>query len=194
MRPLYGALKDKSPGQAVDWTAEREKAFEATKAALGQAAMLANPSHNAPIAITTDASDYAVGAVHEQWVDGAWQPLAFFSRQLTPRERKYSAFDRELLGLWLAIRHFRFLLEGREFAAFVDHKPLTFCMSKVAEPWSARQQRQLAYISEYTTDIRHIAGKSNVVADCLSRTVIGAVQLGLDYVHMSVDQASDHGV
>ena len=194
MRPLYGALKDKSPNQAVDWTAEREKAFEATKAALGEAAMLAHPSHDAPIAITTDASDYAVGAVHEQWVDGAWQPLAFFSRQLTPRERKYSAFDRELLGLWLAIRHFRFLLEGREFAAFVDHKPLTFCMSKVAEPWSARQQRQLAYISEYTTDIRHIAGKSNVVADCLSRTVIGAVQLGLDYVRMSVDQASDHGV
>ena len=67
-------------------------------------------------------------------------------------------------------------------------------MSKVAEPWSARQQRQLAYISEYTTDIRHIAGKSNVVADCLSRAVVGAIHLGLDYVHMSADQASDHGV
>lgn len=194
MRPLYEALKDKSPGQAIDWTAERETAFDATKAALSQAAMLAHPSHKAPIAITTDASDYAVGAVHEQWVDGAWQPLAFFSRQLTPRERKYSTFDRELLGLWLAIRHFRFLLEGRDFAAFVDHKPLTFCMSKVAEPWSARQQRQLSYISEYTTDIRHIAGKANVVADCLSRAVIGAVQLGLDYASMSTDQALDHGI
>ena len=88
MRPLYGALKDKSPGQAVDWTAERENAFEATKTALGQAAMLAHPLHNAPIAITPNASDYTVGAVHEQWVDGAWQPLAFFSRQLTPREQK----------------------------------------------------------------------------------------------------------
>ena len=67
-------------------------------------------------------------------------------------------------------------------------------MSKVAEPWSTRQQRQLSYISDYTTDIRHIAGKSNVVADCLSRTIIGAVQLGLDYVDMSAHQASDHGV
>ena len=176
MRPLYEALTAKSPGQTIDWTAEREAAFEATKTALCQAAMLAHPSPGAPIAITTDASDYAVGAVHEQWVDGAWQP------QLTPRERKYSAFDRELLGLWLAVRHFRFLLEGREFAAFVDHKPLTFSMSKVAEPWSARQQRQLSYISKNTTDIRHIAGKSNVVADCLSRSVVGAIQLGLDYL------------
>ena len=44
----------------------------------------------------------------------------------------------------------------------MDHKPLTFCMSKVAEPWSARQQCQLAYVYKYTMDIRHIAGKSNV--------------------------------
>ena len=63
--------------------------------------------------------------------------------------------------------------------AFVDHKPLPLCMSEVAEPWSARQQRRLSYISEYTTDIRHVAGKSNVVADCLSRTIIGATGPGL---------------
>ena len=79
MRPLYEALTGKSPGQTIDWTAEREAAFEATKTALSQAAMLAHPSPGAPIAITTDASDYTVGAVHEQWADGAWQPLAFFS-------------------------------------------------------------------------------------------------------------------
>ncbi|KAJ8383472.1 hypothetical protein AAFF_G00220680 [Aldrovandia affinis] len=191
LRPLYEALKGKSPNQAIEWTAEREGAFKDTKAALAQAAMLAHPSHTAPIAITTDASDYAVGAVYEQWVGGAWQPLAFFSRQLSPSERKYSTFDRELLGLWLAIRHFRFLLEGREFTAYVDHKPLTFAMSKVAEPWSARQQRQFSFISEFTTDIQHVAGKSNLVADCLSRAVVGAVQLGLDYSHMATDQASD---
>lgn len=104
MRLLFEALKGKKPEQEIDWTAEREGAFNNTKAALAQAAMLAHPSHTAPVALTTDASDYAVGAVFEQWVGGAWQPLAFFSRQLAPRERKYSTFDRELLGLWLAIR------------------------------------------------------------------------------------------
>ena len=194
MRPLYEALKGKTPVQAIDWTAEADVAFAEVKTALAQAALLAHPSSTAPISITTDASDYAVGAVHEQWVEGAWQPLAFFSRQLTPRERRYSAFDRELLGLYLAVRHFRFMLEGREFTAFVDHKPLTFAMSKVAEPWSARQQRQLSYISEFTTDIKHVAGKSNLVADCLSRVVIGAVQLGLDYTRMAADQVTDPGV
>uniref|UniRef100_A0A674MZJ6 Gypsy retrotransposon integrase-like protein 1 n=1 Tax=Takifugu rubripes TaxID=31033 RepID=A0A674MZJ6_TAKRU len=194
MRPLYDCLKGAVPKHMVDWSDVRQRAFENVKAALANATLLAHPLPDAPISITTDASDYAVGAVHEQWVEGAWQPLAFFSRQLRPNERKYSTFDRELLGLYLAIRHFRPLLEGRSFTAFVDHKPLTFAMAKTAEPWSARQQRHLSYISEFTTDIKHLAGKTNVVADCLSRAVTGAVHVGLDYGQMAVDQTTDSDV
>ncbi|KAJ8362334.1 hypothetical protein AAFF_G00379720 [Aldrovandia affinis] len=90
-----------------------------------------------------------------------------------------------------AVRHFRFLLEGRTFTAFVDHKPLALAMDMVKEPWSARQQRQLAFVSEFTTDIQHVAGKDNVVADCLSRSIVDAVNLGVDYGQMAADQASD---
>ena len=67
-------------------------AFREAKNALAKSTMLAHPTPNAPIAITTDASGHAVGAVHEQWVNGAWQPLAFFSRQLCPNEQKYNTF------------------------------------------------------------------------------------------------------
>ena len=59
---------------------ERDSAFIDAKKALANAIMLAHPSPDESIAITIDASDYAVGAVHEQWVYGAWLPLAFFSR------------------------------------------------------------------------------------------------------------------
>ena len=123
-------------------TEERVKAFADTKLVLANTAMLAHPLPNAPIALTTDASDYAVGSMHEQFVDGMWQPPAFFSRQLRPAERKYSTFDRELLRLFMAVRHFRFLLEGRSFTAFVDHKPLTLAIAKVPEPWSARGREE----------------------------------------------------
>ncbi|KAJ8378080.1 hypothetical protein AAFF_G00248750 [Aldrovandia affinis] len=61
----------------------------------------------------------------------------------------------------------------------------------VKEPWSARQQRQLAFVSEFTTDIQHVAGKDNVVADCLSWSIVDAVNLGVDYGQMAADQASD---
>ncbi|XP_075315187.1 uncharacterized protein l1td1 [Odontesthes bonariensis] len=67
-------------------------------------------------------------------------------------------------------------------------------MSKVTQPWSGRQQRQLTYISEFTTDIAHLSGKHNQVADCLSRAVAGAVHLGLDYGSMATEQATDPDV
>lgn len=67
-------------------------------------------------------------------------------------------------------------------------------MAKVSESWSASQQRHLSYISEFTTDIQHVAGRANVVADCLSRAIVDAVHLGLHYTHMAADQAIDPGV
>ncbi len=82
---------------------------------------------------------------------------------------KYSAFNRELLVCFQAIRYFRFMLEGRQFTLFTDHKPLTTALRRTTEPWTAKQCRQLAYIAEFTSDSQHIAGTDNVVADTLSR-------------------------
>ena len=95
--------------------------------------------------------------------------FGFFSKKLEPAQVKYSAFDRELLACFLGIRHFRYMLEGRHFTIYPDHKPLTTAINRASDPWMARQCRQLAYVAEYTSDIRHIAGTSNVVADALSR-------------------------
>ena len=60
------------------------KAFEDTKTALAKAALLTHPRRDAPISTTSDASDEAVGAVLEQFVDGAWVPPArSYDRQNT---------------------------------------------------------------------------------------------------------------
>ena len=50
-----------------------------------------------------------------------------------------------------------------------DHKPLTFALHRQSDAWLAHQQQHLSYVAEYTSDIRPVAGKENVVADCLSR-------------------------
>ena len=86
-----------------------------------------------------------------------------------------------MLALYLAIRHFRFLVEGRNFTAFTDHKPLVDAIFKVSDPWTARQQRQLSCISSFTTDIEHIYGKDNAVA-------ISNVSMGIDYTAMAAAQ------
>ncbi len=67
-------------------------------------------------------------------------------------------------------------------------------MSKTSEPWSGRQQRQLSPISEFTTDIQHVAGKDNFITDCLSRAVALSVHLGLDYAAMAKEQATDSNI
>ena len=64
-------------------------------------------------------------------------------------------------------------------------------MAKVSDPWSCRQQRQLSYISEFTTDIQHIKGKNNSVADALSSSLLANVQLGIDYNAMATVQTQD---
>ncbi len=46
----------------------------------------------------------------------------------------YYAFDRDLFACVSGIRHFRYMLEGRPFTIYTDHKPLTFAMGKVSEP------------------------------------------------------------
>ena len=189
MSSLFEALKGKP--KTIHWNETMTQAFHETKRALAEAALLTYPHPNAPISLTTDASDQAVGAVLQQFVDDAWIPLAFFSKRLRPPERKYSAFDRELLALYLGIRHFRYFLEGRQFTAYTDHKPLTFCMAKASDPWSNRQQRHLAYISEFTTDIRHVQGKDNPVADTLSRPAVAEVHIGIDYTAMATAQQVD---
>ncbi len=192
MQPLYQAIAGK-PKQ-LEWTGDTISAFERTKDALVKVTELVYPQPDAPLAVTVDASSIAVGAVLEQLVDNHWQPLAFFSKPLRPGEKKYSTFNCELLAVHLAVRHFRHFLEGRDFTVFTDHKPLTFAFAKVSDPWSARQQRHLAAISEYTTCVRHVAGKDNLVADALSHTIIHSVHCfdqGIYFKAMAEDQSND---
>jgi transposase InsO family protein len=73
------------------------------------------------------------------------------------------------------IRHFRFILEGRSFTIYTDHKPLVGALALVSDPWTARQCRHLAYVAEFTADICHVAGLENVAADALSRPPISSV-------------------
>ena len=127
--------------------------------------MLVHPDPHAQLSLTTDASDVAVGAVLGQ--GPSQSPLAFFSKKLSPAERKYSAFDRELLALYLAVKHFRCSLEGRAFVIFTDHKPLIGAIASDGDR-SPRQTRHLSFVAEYSTDIRHVSGSANVVADALS--------------------------
>lgn len=180
----------KNDKSVINWTTESDAAFEACKGELANATLLNYMAPDAKLNLTTDASDDAVGAVLQQSVNGQVQPLGFYSKKLTPSQRNYSAYDRELTAIYQAVHHFKYAIEGREFVIFTDHKPITYAFKQKSEKASPRRARQLDFIGEYTTDIRHLPGTDNNVADLLSR--INMVQDGaLNFDDMAIQQQSD---
>ena len=123
--PLYDMLKGKRSSQAIlKWTPTLFEAFDAAKNCLANYTALAFPVPDATISLVTDASDDAAGAVLQQEIDGVIQPLGFFSRVFSRTERKYSVFDRELTAIVMALKHFRYFLESRNFTTYTDQKPI----------------------------------------------------------------------
>ena len=127
------------------------------------------------------------------WFRQVEAQFAIRNPAITHAELKYSAFDRELLAIYLSIKHFRYFLEGRQFTVYTDHLLLTTAITSTADR-SPRQTRQLSYIAEFTTDIRHLPGKTNVVADALSRSCaeLNAVLTSpIDFKDMATCQQTD---
>jgi len=162
-------LKKKNRNFKFHWPDCCNDAFNQAKEALVNATLLVHPKKKGlVISLFTDASNRAVGSVLQQYHKGIWQPLGFFSKKLSSAEQKYSTLDRELLAIYLSVKHFRYFVEGRDFVVYTDHKPLTTAMASANER-SPRQARHLEFISQFTTNIQHVKGKNNVVADFLSR-------------------------
>ena len=193
LQPLHAMIKPCKRGQSVTllWTAEADAAFLAAKQALADATTLCFPCPDAETSIATDASNIGVGAVLQQFVEGHWKPIAFFSKKFTSAEAKYSAYDRELLAIHKAIKRFRYFIEGRRFHIYTDHKPLTTTFLKNKDSYTPRQLRCMDYISQFTTDLRHVKGADNAPADALSRNISAISASPIDYAAIAADQAAD---
>ncbi len=87
------------------------------------------------------------------------------------------------------IKNFRSRLESRPFQLWTDHKPLIFALHRVSPPTFGRQQRHLAFISEYTNQLKYLPGTSNVVADALSHPVAAAAT-GVEWVCAAIADKS----
>ena len=129
LAPLHALLGGRPKTQStLMWSDAASTAFNDVKDALADAVTLHHPSPHAPYSLLVDASDLAVGAVLQQHTNKERLPVSFFSRKLKPTETRYSTFCRELLAIYLAVKHFCHFLEGRQFHICTDHKPLTYAI------------------------------------------------------------------
>ena len=196
LQPLNSLLAaPKDSAKTLLWSDVATTAFSRIKEAVANATILSHPKPEALTCIMTDASNTAVGAVLQQYIDGQWRPISYFSKKLRPPETRYSTFDCELLAIYLAIKHFRRFVEGRVFHISTDHKPLTYAPTTRSDRHSPRQARHLDFVSQFTSDIKHVKGTDNAVADALSRieanALLDASPPQVDFVAMTEAQRTD---
>ena len=129
-------------------------------------------------------------------INDAWKLLAFFSQNFSPAQTRYATFDKELLAIYLAVRHFRYFIEGRPFTTYTDHAALCHAITSQSKNLSRRQFRHLDFIAQFTTNLRHLPGPDNNVADCLSRPLcaIFEEQLPIDYAAIATAQQYDDSI
>lgn len=157
--------KDRTP---VTWSSGLLQSFHDARDALINFTLLKYPRSDANMYLTTDASNDSVGAVLEQEYEGIREPLGFFSAKLRDDQKNWCPYDKELFAIYAAVQHFEYMITGRDFSIFTDHKPLIH-MFTVKNHKLERRARQIEYIAQFSTSVKHICGSSNIIADTLSR-------------------------
>ena len=175
LQHLVNSTPDKK--KPLQWNESSISAFADAKSALEKATALHSPSSSPHYQLVTDASKEFVGAaLHAINSDNQPVPVGFFSKKLSPAQRNYSTYDRELLAAYLAAKHFLSFIEGAAVHLITDHKPIVSAFHSRSQCSNERQQRHLSFLSEICSDASHIKGSNNIVADTLSRP-IAAVSL-----------------
>ena len=104
--------------------------------------------------------------------DQSIRPIVYVSQALSQAENHYSQIEREVLAIVFAVRRLHQYLYGRRFILRTDHKPLVKSFGpheSLGKTSASRLQRWAVILAEYDYTIEHLAGKDNVIADCLSR-------------------------
>src|SRR5450759_673810 len=157
-KPLHGlTLKY----QVFVWNQDCELTFLELKRQMVSLPVLKLPEPGKPFEIWTDASDFAIGACLHQ--DG--RPVAYKSCKL---ENGWIIPEREMYAIIYAIKKWEYYLRnGPKFIIHSDSSPARYFNSKPR--LSPKEMRWQMFLADFDFEVCHIAGKSNVAADALSR-------------------------
>src|SRR6266481_5727187 len=148
--PLMGCVQNNKP---FLWTPLLNKCFKSIKA-----------NHPDPIC----GSKSGVSAVYGQGME--WQtchPTGFLSKKFSAAQQNYQTHEHETIAILEALIRWEDKLLGLKFVIVTDHKSLEYFETQPS--LSSRQTRWWEYLSRFNFTVKHVAGPTNRVADCLSR-------------------------
>lgn len=149
------------------WTETQQKAFDDLKNIIIDKLKIYHPNYNLPFTIRTDASIHRLAGVLLQTQDDIEVPISFTSRVTKKHERNYSVSELELASIIFTITKMRFYLLGNKFIVQTDNQALTSILNN--KYGNNRIHRWAVLLNEYNFDIQYIPGKTNILADALTR-------------------------
>ena len=151
------------------WTDKEQQAFDALKSCFTTADLLHHYDPDQHLVLETDASDYAIAGVLSQEVDKELQPIAFFSRKLSPAELNYEIHDKEMLAIVACFKEWRHYFEGaaHNITVYTDHRSLEYFTT--SKQLTRRQARWSEFLSEFNFTIVYRPGLKGTKPDALTR-------------------------
>ena len=152
------------------WSVAADAAFKSLQQAFTTAPRLQHFQPDLPITVEADASDFALGCILSQPSSaGDVHPISFYSRKFTPAELNYLIYDKELMAIVAAFKHWRVYVEGaaHPVRVFTDHKNLEYFST--ARTTSRRHARWATAKAAFNYNLVYRKGPSNGQPDALSR-------------------------
>ena len=184
VKHLTDMTKSSFNWEETTWQHDYRQEFENYKSGLQQSCALFYPNYDLEWTLRTDASDYGVAGILFQTVEGTGsspiqqQTIAICSKKLSEQALKWCTIEKEGFGIFYSVKKFSFYLRGKKFTIETDHNNLVWMEASEV----AKIIRWRIYLQDFDFLIRHIPGKNNVVADCLSRLL---------YLSGFVDESDD---
>ena len=155
------------------WAKDYRGAWDRFLKAIGECQYKYFPDYSKPWRIQADASEDAVGAVLLQDVADPSDPtkvvqqvIAFASKKFSAQAFRWDMYKKEAFALYFAIKSFAYYLHGgKSFILETDHRNLLW----IEQSEAAIVIRWRIYMQGFNFLLRHIPGKSNVIADWQSR-------------------------
>ncbi|KAE8912562.1 hypothetical protein PF005_g18582 [Phytophthora fragariae] len=166
--PLFTLVKKKNQRNSkITFNTMQLQNFKELKHRLSETPVLHLPDFTQQPHLRTDASQYAVGGVLFQVVDGAERPIAYSSRKMKSVELKYPTQQQEPLAIVNVLAAFRIYCLDRPVMVETDHKSLEGIFQQNMA--NRRLARWYDILAEYQPVFAYLPGAKNGIADALSR-------------------------
>ncbi len=120
--------------------------------------------------LETDISDRVLaGVLSQEDENREWHPVSFFSKTMVPAKLNYKVHNKEMLAIVHSLSHWRAELQGspQRLRILTDHWSLEYFMT--TKQLTSRQAQWSELLSQFFFQIIYRPGKSNKLADALSR-------------------------